>query len=384
MNRKKNTEAAKDLWSQVFARQAAHPSAAIWDPEYDRAADEAVMREAFRQAGWRDEEVEQLIDLQRQREAAAPVTSPGVNPFVEFLHARLCDDVEGAMNRLKIESHATVARGVEPRVGPFAAKIGVIMTDESVITVGSFLFRFCGLVARAFTRTLQLNPWLWDREDYAPDLAMSLLRQEPELIRYWMNIYFAFAMSGTHMGVPYRPSTKTEVILMEQVARAMEIFAIAHEYGHHHLAHGRNIAADARQEEFDADQFALKICYWVDLMPVTIKNPYLISGAGGVVMLMALDTLRLTCQIFGEPGVDVSTHPSVKERLERFDTVRMLFPDEFRWLKAFRTASGRIMSVVQDILLPGLAQIPSHDLNEIRKLRHQMRATFDANIAFAP
>jgi hypothetical protein len=60
MSRKKSNEAARDLWSQVFAIQAAHPNAAICDPEHDRAADEAVMREAFRQAGWRDEEVERL------------------------------------------------------------------------------------------------------------------------------------------------------------------------------------------------------------------------------------------------------------------------------------------------------------------------------------
>jgi hypothetical protein len=146
---------------------------------------------------------------------------------------------------------------------------------------------------------------------------------------------------------------------MEQIARAMELFAIAHKYGHHRLAQGRNIGADARQEEFDADQFALKICYEVDRMPVIIENPYLISGAGGVVMLMALDTLRVIEEILGEPGADVSTHPSVKERIKRFDSVRMLFPDEFRWLKGFRTLSGRIMSVVQDALLPGFAQISS-------------------------
>ena len=81
-------------------------------------------------------------------------------------------------------------------------------------------------------------------------------------------------------------------MLFEQVARAMEIFAIAHEYGHHHLGHGSQIDGDPMQEEFEADQFALKISYEVEQKPFLFDNPYLSSGAGGVVLLLALATLR--------------------------------------------------------------------------------------------
>jgi hypothetical protein len=53
----------------------------------------------------------------------------------------------------------------------------------------------------------------------------------------------SYAVTGTNILVPFRPATKVEVLLFEQIARAMEIFAIAHEYGHHHHAHGRRLGA---------------------------------------------------------------------------------------------------------------------------------------------
>jgi hypothetical protein len=81
---------------------------------------------------------------------------------------------------------------------------------------------------------------------------------------------------------------KHELLLFEQVARAMEIFAIVHEYGHHHHGHGPRLEDNPKQEEFDADQFALRIGYEVERVPLICPNPYLSSGAGGVVLLMAL------------------------------------------------------------------------------------------------
>ena len=119
-----------------------------------------------------------------------------------------------------------------------AAKIGVIMTEESIVTISSFLSRFCGLIARAFARTLRLAPMVWARDDYIRSSGTALLRSSPSLVLYWFQIFWSFAMTGTHISVPFRPSTREEVLLMEQIACGMEMFAVAHEYSHHHLAHG--------------------------------------------------------------------------------------------------------------------------------------------------
>ncbi len=351
--------AAKDLWSQILSRQIAEPNATVWEPGSDLAADEAKMRAGLEAAGWRETEIQHLIDIQAERQRAAPVTSPGVNPFVEAQHSSLCDAIEAAMDRLKLNTHDRVARGVEPRVGPIAAKTSVVMTEESIITIGSFLFRFCGLVARAFTRTLLLSPHLWESREYTRASGIAALKRSPDLIVYWIKIYASFAATGTHIGVPYRPSTINEVMLMEQIARAMEIFAIAHEYGHHHLSHGRDIEADPRKEEFDADQFALRICDEVDRKPIVLENPYLISGSGGVVLLLALETLSSIEAALGKPVSSADTHPPIRERLARFNSVRVVMPDQLKWLKRFRTVSAEIMDVVGESVTTALKDLPA-------------------------
>lgn len=149
---------AKELWSQVFARAAAHPGAAIMDPEYDPREDEARACAGLAAAGWSDENIEALLTGAAERTACAPVTSPGVNRSAEAFHAVLCDAVEEEMARQGLRSQQQVARGIDPVTRPFASKTGVIMTDESIITAGAFTYRFCGLIAKAFHRTIMLAP----------------------------------------------------------------------------------------------------------------------------------------------------------------------------------------------------------------------------------
>ena len=155
----KQNDAATQLWEQVFATMAKAEDAALMDPDHDEAGDEARLRKGLAQAGWSEQEIQSRVDLHQTQVAEAPVTSPGVNPHVEFSLNRLCADIEAAMNRLHLNSQTRVARGVEPRVGPLAQMTNVIMTNEGIVTVGSFLFRFCGLIARSFTRIC-----FWDRQ----------------------------------------------------------------------------------------------------------------------------------------------------------------------------------------------------------------------------
>lgn len=124
------------------------------------------------------------------------------------------------MERLHLSSHVKIARGVEPRLGPFAARINVIMTEESIITVGSQLFRFCGLIARAFTRTLQMNQYFWDSKEWNSTEALRRLGGAPEILRYWMRIYLSYAVTGTHVMVRFGPRTGTNCYCLK-MARAM-------------------------------------------------------------------------------------------------------------------------------------------------------------------
>jgi hypothetical protein len=367
-----SNQTAVQLWEQLFQSMAKAVDATLIDPEYDDSADETRLRVALARAGWSEAEIEARINFHKTENARAPVTSPGVAPQVETQFDHLCDDVEAAMDRLGFDSHARVARGVEPRIGPHAAMTNVVMTDQSIVTVGSFLFRFCGLVARAFARTLLLDPGLWENQGYRDTTARELLRSAPMHAIYWLQIFISYAVTGTHFLVPFRPANKHEVLLFEQVARAMEIFAISHEYGHHHHGHGRQLGDDPKREELDADQFALRIGYEVERTPLIIPNPYLSSGAGGVVLLMALDTLgKFRGTITGAGIPSHGTHPTATERLSRFDSVALLDAVEFAQLKGFRTASARILASVDAELSDLLSALPADVRDGLRNLAYR-------------
>jgi hypothetical protein len=372
MTKKTNVMAA-DFWSQIFATLANDPAAAVNDPEHDATQDEVRMREGMAAAGWTPAQVEAIAQIQKERTQSAPSTSPGINPQVEAQYAILCDSIEAAMQRLNLDSYANVARGVEPRTGPFASKINVISTELSIVTVGAFLFRFCGLIARAFTRTFQLNPWLWNDRDFTPEKAKDLLKSRPDLLMYWMKIYLSFGVTGTHVAVPYKPSTSSEVILMEQIARAMEIFAIAHEYGHHHLAHGKVLGADAKEEEFGADQFALKISEEVEKIPLGLPNPFLTSGSGGAILLMALNMLSQFERALGAAVVESDTHPAAAARIAKFDSIKVLFPAEFAQHRSWRVPCVRLMEAVEAQMSEILA-VSGPEMEQMGALREKIVA----------
>lgn len=361
---------AQELWAQVLQRQSKHEYASLQDPEYDPAEDMLAFRRGMTEAGWSDKEIDEHLKMREARLAGAPATSLGVvNPHVEVHFARLADDVEAAMERLGLGSQARVARGIEPRCGPYAAKINVVMTDESVLIVGAHLFRFCGLIARAFTRTLLIDPWFWESQNWTPERAKERVVRRLDVVRYWFRIYLSYAVTGTNVLAPFKPAQKHELILFEQVARAMEIFAVAHEYGHHHADHGRSLEADAQGEEFAADQFALKISYEVERFPFITDNPYLSSGAGGAVLLLALRTLRGTADnLRGGARASADTHPDAVDRIGRFDTVAVLKPQEFVALKSFRTVAVRIMTTVEELMLELLHAAPREALSAFAPL----------------
>jgi hypothetical protein len=102
----KSNAIAVDLWSQMFSRGAESSFAAIIQPGYDPAEDEARTRQGFIAAGWPPTEVEAMIEECRVAFANAPVTSPGVAPHVELRHEKLCHAIEGAMGRLGLKTHS--------------------------------------------------------------------------------------------------------------------------------------------------------------------------------------------------------------------------------------------------------------------------------------
>jgi hypothetical protein len=126
----------------------------------------------------------------------------------------------------------------------------------------------------------------------------------------------------------------------------------------------------SHMEEFEADQFALRISGVLAGHRTLLRNPYLESGAGGVIMLMALDTLRAVEHALGFSDRGRSdTHPKLSLRVGKFDSVALLQPEEFARLKRFRLAAERVMTLVHDLIVPAIPPIPAEDLRKLAELR---------------
>jgi hypothetical protein len=341
-------EAAKGLWAQIFGSAATLPDAAMHDPDFQSDWDrEKSVAEALAEAGWNAEEIEDRISADRERVLIPNLNSPGVGPGLEAILRRLSDRISDELFVTGATAHKKVEVAIDPKVGVDASLTNVIMTDEGIITVSSFLFRWCGLVARAYTRTLigddvgyWSDPFVSANED-----KLFLLRR-PDLALYWCQIFLSFGGTGTHVSVPYRPCRRDEVYLMEQVAWSMEYFTVAHEYGHHMLGH-RSIDDDPIEQELAADRFALRICEKLAMEPLKIiENPYLRTGAGATLMLKALAILR-SIDMDSVGNQESDTHPAIEKRIENIMNRHAIQPGQLKMDHEFNRTVLRIMNAVE-------------------------------------
>lgn len=317
--------AAVDLWIQMLDRARNNDWSAFDDPDYTPSdAERAARLDAYKAAGWKVDEIEIIESRTHERALAAPITSPGVSRYSEVMLSRVVDallcGLSPAQHALAQNAHFVV----EPKSGPLISKINVVMTDQSIIAMGTHFTRFCGLVARAYVRTCNLLPFETGIGYNEKELRQQL-RRRPDLVGYWWRIFTSYALTGTHILTDFRPSTREEVFLMEQMAIAMEIFGLAHELGHHCLDHGRSLEGQLspKEEEFEADLFAVKLCEKVEatvaykaIQGFELQNPYLSTGAGGVLLLGAIELFRKVKEkIFHNPRFD--THPDFLDRANK-------------------------------------------------------------------
>jgi hypothetical protein len=375
--------AAEDYWRQLFERYARDPMATLVAREkvLDGAEDRAKILLA--QRGVAPEEADVLATEFAAELANAPLTSPGVDPHFEIIFGGLCDRVEGAIAKVS-KAPIRVARGIEPRVGVFAARMGVMMTDASVITIGSQVFRFCNVVGKALATTIMLDPQMWDSPD-ALDAKRALLRGHPAVVRYWTDILISFALTGSSLGVPVISVRKEVAELKDSIVDAMEIFAVAHEYSHHLQRHGRLLEASvsdgpdrrARGEEFEADSIAIMIGQLVTGFKPA-ENLVMISGAGMVVMLSALDLLAKAKQIFGKRDhLDDGSHPSAADRFDMINRQEHLWGNGAEPLRRYRETYIEMMKIIGEEVLPVVEMFAGTE--EFKDISMRLRALFDAS-----
>lgn len=347
---KRHNDAARDLWAQIFERAAADPNAALHEPdEESEAAQRELTTTALQEAGWSEAEITRRNAelIHGELESA---NSPGVGPGLEFKLKFLSDRIREVISKTGETSHEMVEIAIEPKAGVSASLTNVIMTDQSILSVSSFLFRWCGLVARAYTRTLYADIAHWTSKASAPATDRERLLNCPNLVLYWFRIFVSFSGTGTHALVPFRPSSPTEFHLFEQVAWSMEYFTVAHEFGHHVLGH-RSANDDPMMQEFQADAFAVKVCEQFELEPFPLlPNPYTRTGAGASLMLLALEILRAFEHSVGDGAAIVDTHPSPSDRIAKISTRNLMQPKQLEMDQEFNGTVVRIMSAVAAVM----------------------------------
>jgi hypothetical protein len=337
------------VWGQVFAQAAARTEAALQDVSYDLTEERQRISEGLRAAGWDDTHIERRLQAaDANREPVADATSPGVGPGLEAHARKIADRVHAAIDEMGIANFGPALVGIEPVVGPKAEFVGVPFLPEGTISVSSFLFRWCGLIARAYTRTLLAYPLHWDLAPKSEKDDLSKVLQNEKLCHYWVRVFGSFAVTGTHALVPFEPATKEEVLIFEQVAWAMEYFAISHEYGHY-VVGNRGLEADPFEEEFKADRFAMRVAEYIRAEPLGFDNPYIATGAGGTLLLLSLELLRTVSKAPYAMG-DPATHPPTVERVDRIANRHAMQPKRLAMDRSFNDAACRIMQAVSAIV----------------------------------
>lgn len=344
-------DAARDLWAQIFERAAADPYATMHEPdEESEAAQRERTVQALRDVGWSEELVARRHEENLILDEMENVNSPGVGPSLEFRLKFLSDRVRRVISETGDTSHEKVEVAIEPKVGVSASLTNVIMTDEGILSVSSFFFRWCGLVARAYTRSLTADILHWTSQESDRAHDREILLKDPELVHYWFRIFVSYSGTGTHALVPYRPSAPAELHLFEQVAWAMEYFTIAHEFGHHVLGH-RHIGDDPRAQEFEADAYAIKVCERLEFEPFPLlSNPYCRTGAGASLMLLALQILRSFAEADSGIAADPDIHPPANDRIAKISARNAMQPKQLEMDQEFNSTVERIMSAVSAVM----------------------------------
>jgi hypothetical protein len=374
--------AARDYWGQIYERLSSDPMATL--VERDRViADLASGRhETIADAyGLSPEFTEHLKREYVAKVMTAPVTSPGVDPHAEYILADLCKRIEAACDKVPQLAARNVVSGVEPKLGVFASRMGVIMTNASIVTIGSQVFRFCNVVSKALAQTVAIDPPGCDNlADVSPTRAK--LRARPDILGYWFQIIASFAMLGTSVLVPLRLPPLEQAVLRDEILEALEIFVIAHEYAHHFCKHGRLQEASsdsgkddrARAEEFEADTLAIAIGQMVAGHKPR-ENFLMLSGVGMVVVLHTLrmlDEARWLLSMEANGLRSYDSHPTAADRIDFIDKQDWLWPKLDSEFRHFRSAYGNMMEMVWAEIRPAFEALGRRESSAAHNsVRHQ-------------
>jgi hypothetical protein len=299
------------------------------------------------QLEWIDENKETLLKLIRGTEPPRPDDEDHLEAYKEAIEGasagsefddvnlratldRLIREIEDACLEHGISIHAGVAYGSDTALGLGIGQRPVLETEASIIDVSIHFLSFINQISRLLGRTVPYDRVDEDRVLIVRDinLVRKTLEIDIDLAHDWSEALTSFAATGVQAQSPTVPLNDPQNVIRTLALRAIELFAIGHEYGHHALKHGRvttsdEAATDPFEDEFAADLFGC-VCCMVICSKEEEENFYAVSGAGAVVILGALDLIRRVRAVL-ETGRDEppsrSHHPPYPERVSNLGKV---------------------------------------------------------------
>jgi hypothetical protein len=263
-----------------------------------------------------------LVEEYKQNILSAPVAGPFDDGNASFLIGRIVQEIEAACHARKIPIREGVAFGVSPEFGLRASQMPVLTTDASIITVSLPFLPFCNLVSKVLASSLPLSTeGVLCEVSYSPTEVLQRIKAERALVYQWVRIVGDYAMYGWPPAYEIVTVATQYLPVRHMILEAMELFAISHEYGHHVLRHLSETTTLEPTNEFSnehqADLFARAVSMMVGSEKET-PNFFSISGAGGIILLSALELVRRARGVLlhgAEQPPIATTHPPLDERI---------------------------------------------------------------------
>ncbi|HEY8594563.1 MAG TPA: hypothetical protein VIL84_04900 [Devosiaceae bacterium] len=293
--------------------------------------------------------VDEYLGLLRE----SPVAGEFDDPNAYFLLSQIVRDIEDACGSKNIPTRDGVVFGVSPKMGVQAQQMPVLETEASIISVTIPFLPFCNEVSKLVACSL---PHIPENERFKvvndPTSVRERIKGYASIKARWSEFISNYAITGwlpdQQFNIELGHALPTRILLL----RSLEVFAVAHEYGHHVFAHGTKSSSSGDQchaEEYEADLFARAVSISVGLNDDPI-NFYAISGVGGVLILGALTLVERAKAMLSKGSDEIpksETHPSLQERVKRIALLDEVAPQDYR--AAFADAR-RCFSEIIDII----------------------------------
>jgi hypothetical protein len=228
--------------------------------------------------------------------------------------------------------------------------------EGHIIVFESGMFTFSGSLARITAQAVNAD----DRSGSVqllrtPAAIAGHLERHAQILFQFADLLFSQAVLGTSSYALVYKVPSQSVWFADRLIDAVEFFVLAHEYGHiilnHADVHG---SADSHDEEFAADEVALRIC-------LTAWEGELWAYAGAALFLCGLDAVETSVATFlqGVPHRDPSsTHPPPLARLAALAKTTQRSSDPHAFERALQMAGAMECALerMTAFLLPAFAK----------------------------